>query len=236
MIKPSDVPKDLKKEFVRIGQAGHQTASAIKQAKTPKELSGAVIKLYATLDKAIADSPVTTACKPGCDYCCHYRVRATAPEVLLIAQHIQTWPEAKRTALLSRLEKHYSTVIGLSVEQHFSTNIPCPLLENHQCSVYALRPVACRGHHELTSVQSCKATFDHPSFAETGHFSVAIKGFAESAVFGLHHGMKDQAMDGDLYELGTALREALTNPASPKRMRKGSNAFPTVKDRGSLEI
>ena len=62
------------------------------------------------------------ACRSGCTYCCMFPVAASAPEVLAIAAFVrERFDEERRAALDARIEAGH-------------------------CTVYEVRPVACRGY------------------------------------------------------------------------------------------
>ena len=91
-------------------------------------------------------------CKEGYSYCCSLGVAATPPEVLLIARHIKQLPLATQTDLLERLKIHAEAARGVSMENHF---LPCTLLAEGKCTIYAIRPVMCRKYLSL-DVEECK--------------------------------------------------------------------------------
>ena len=108
---------------------------------------------------------------------------------------------------------------------HATQNIVCPLLQNGRCSIYAARPHSCRRHHSL-DFAACQFTYDHPTDLEapaahdrelfralTGTMREAAEAYARLGY------------DGTIYELGTALAEALESPSSWRRWRAGKKAF-----------
>lgn len=86
-------------------------------------------------------APATYACSMGCDHCCHGSVSVTAPEALAIAARLeQPGNERIRAAFLSAAPR----TLGLGPAERFGRKIPCALLNAGLCSVYAVRPLACR--------------------------------------------------------------------------------------------
>ncbi|HUT10280.1 MAG TPA: YkgJ family cysteine cluster protein [Thermoguttaceae bacterium] len=110
----------------------------------------------------IATENVSLACREGCDYCCYLRVEAYRLEASAIVDYIRrTFTEKQTADLRARLEKHVDIVDDMTVEQHRTRNIPCPLLADSRCSVYPMRPLACRSYTSL-HVRSCKYSFKNP--------------------------------------------------------------------------
>lgn len=75
-----------------------------------------------------------TACKAGCSYCCNIAATITAQEATIIAK--ATGRKARK--LDGRVDYEASR------EQY--TGVPCPFLKKGKCSIYEVRPLACRLH------------------------------------------------------------------------------------------
>lgn len=95
-------------------------------------------------EQARANGP-KPACQAGCAHCCHLRAEATDPEVLHIAQHLQTLPSADQATTLRRLQQHAAAAsVG-------TTRQPCSFLVHDRCTIYSVRPAACRKAHSLSA-------------------------------------------------------------------------------------
>ena len=113
-------------------------------------------------DGLLASAQATVACKAGCDHCCHQVVGVTAPEALAIAQHVrQHWSPGELSALAARVADEFQRSRGLSSAERFSPEHPCPLLNAGKCSVYEVRPLACRGVNSL-SESDCATRLREP--------------------------------------------------------------------------
>lgn len=76
-------------------------------------------------------------CKRGCDHCCHIAVTISAAEAMLLAE-------------ASGREMSVEPSRGSRAEETSRwRGVPCPFLVDHECSVYAARPMACRLHANL---------------------------------------------------------------------------------------
>ena len=127
---------------IATGQAPDATESAAQAAV------GFIEQLHQGLDtvaeQAGANGP-KPACQAGCAHCCHLRVEATDPEVLHIAQHLQTLPSADQATTLRRLQQHAAAAsVG-------TTRQPCSFLVHDRCTMYSVRPAACRKAHSLSA-------------------------------------------------------------------------------------
>jgi Fe-S-cluster containining protein len=103
------------------------------------------------------------ACKAGCDHCCHQPVGLTPPEALAIAAHLrQTRSLEELAAVRSRLAQRELETRELSSAQRFSPDQPCPFLARGQCSIYEVRPLACRGMNSLDA-EECETRLRDPA-------------------------------------------------------------------------
>ena len=90
------------------------------------------------------------ACRAGCDHCCYQSVGVTPPEALAIFDHLS------RTLSDAALERFGAPVAAarartrdLSTGDRFSPEHPCVFLEAGRCTIYEVRPLACRGMNAL---------------------------------------------------------------------------------------
>lgn len=86
------------------------------------------------------------ACESGCDFCCHMPVSLSMPEALRIHAHVsQTWPEPERQRLIQSLAEA-SAAAREDEDALFLSRRPCVFLAAGRCTIYSVRPLACRGH------------------------------------------------------------------------------------------
>jgi len=114
-------------------------------------------------DALLARAPAgAVACRAGCDHCCHQPVGLTPPEALAIAAYLrQTLASQELTATAARLAQRARATRGLSSAERFSPDHPCPFLDRGQCSIYEVRPLACRGMNSLDA-EECKTRLRDP--------------------------------------------------------------------------
>jgi len=174
------------------------------------------------------------ACRQGCAHCCHQRVGATVPEALAIFATLEaTRSLAELRQLRERVERAYHSTRGLTRDERNSPEHPCPLLENDLCSVYEVRPLACRGVHSLDE-QACKtklhdrerrAAYERGELP--GHSFVepvrAVHAISAGLQLGLHEGLGLDMRPLDLTAaLHLLLSESAAEPAAlPAEMLDG---------------
>jgi Putative zinc- or iron-chelating domain len=164
------------------------------------------------------------ACKPGCNYCCHMRVVASVPEVIALADFIAAnFPAGAIEAIRRRAAETDEKTHGLSDEQWGAGRFVCPLLAEGRCSVYAARPLDCRGYNS-TSLAACRA-----ASLDYGEWDVpmenAIMTAFKSAQAGLLQALAGTGRRPRLVELTAALRIVLEDAAAIDRWLAGENPF-----------
>jgi len=151
----------------RLAQTAYRDGSSALGPKLPTMRTGevtpraVVIGFYRHLDDAMGVLHLGTACQSGCDYCCYYHTVASPMEVFAIREHVMGLDGPERERVFDQLAQNLETIQPLTPDQHNETNVPCPFLVSRHCSIYDLRPVACRRHH-CVDVTPCKAAFHDP--------------------------------------------------------------------------
>jgi hypothetical protein len=103
----------------------------------------------------------SVACKAGCDHCCHVVVGVIAPEAFLIFDHIErVLSSSALSGLRARIAEFYERTRGLSSAERFSPAYPCVFLEAGCCSIYEVRPLACRGMNSLSARECATRLLD----------------------------------------------------------------------------
>jgi hypothetical protein len=209
----------------------HSLGESLGRADTPGDFDragGGALKAFDQLNEQMIEKTATKlACCAGCSICCSLRVDVFAHEVFLVAHYIWTHFSAAELAEVSeRLAAHAARVTPLTPYEHATTNIRCALLRaDGCCGVYPARPHSCRRHHSR-DVAACQYTFDHPTDLETpaAHEPALYRALSEAMVRGAEEYAR-LGFDCTIYELGTALEEALRDPTCWGRWRRGGPAF-----------
>lgn len=152
--------------------------------------------LYVLLDQVIAAVKASypgSLCQAGCSGCCESHVAvfdASETEWQLIAEHLGTWPEAEVAALADRFDREHAPQVRayklLGAVRHFEPVADryfeghpyrCPFLVEGRCSIYAVRPLACRMY---------------------GHFAIRARWYAKPSVYACndqtryYHGLREE--------------------------------------------
>ena len=106
-------------------------------------------------------------CRRGCSWCCYQQVLVNPAEMLLITDYIgRNFNDKMKKAILQRAIEKDEKVKSLPAEEALQQKIPCPLLLDGTCSIYPVRPMACRIYLS-SSLDSCLREFHHPEKPDT---------------------------------------------------------------------
>ena len=176
--------------------------------------------IYSNFEKSAAQIPTgTVACRKGCSHCCNIWTDAYAPELIFLAKQIRRSHPEQRNLIES--------VGRFSARQSFEVReklpISCPLLIDHQCSLYQYRPLNCRTSNSLDAA-ACEKAFIQCEDVEiplqagwdvlAQTYSMALKGAL------VHAGLAYEP-----YELYSSLRVCMADPEVERKWLSGYNVF-----------
>lgn len=143
--------------------------SAFEGGISNEKLFGAIESLYAAID-GLNDSIVAlaerqnmkVACHKGCHWCCHQAVYANSYELHYLSERIKAVIPRERIARWAEAaEAKAARTSQMSEAEIANYKHPCAFLENGACSIYAVRPMACRIYLS-TSLPSCLEFYKNP--------------------------------------------------------------------------
>lgn len=200
-----------------IGRVQRRVAAALQSMDDPQRAVQFVVHLQRGVDdlaaRAAAAGPAPD-CHAGCAHCCRVRVEATDPEVLRIAHGLARQPAAQRNAVVERLRAH----VAQQAAPRPGSTLYCSFLVDRQCSIYALRPAACRKAHSL-SVQQCA------DFAPQIPQNLKLLTEAEAMMAGTAAAYRQVGLPARGHELNAAVLLALSDESAQSRWFKGENVF-----------
>jgi hypothetical protein len=146
------------------------------------------------------------ACRAGCAACCHQRVAVLPAEADLIAEHVRVHDPGRLARLAAPRGAHD----------------PCPFLDpgdafgvqrgsaGGTCSIYALRPLRCRGLHSRDAA-ACRKWLDglQPVGADLTAFALEPIGLMDAALAGLGQALGEAGADTATLELAPAVASRL---------------------------
>ena len=214
-----------------------ETAKVMAQAKsdTASETSvTAVLKLaHQALRRAeevifevmdLVPPPQPIACKAECPWCCHIRLTATPPEVLLVLEYIaDNFTPGEKIALERKVANIDGYTRGLDGEDRAKLRLPCPLLKDGSCSVHSVRPLSCRAVVSV-DVAACKRAYDSHMEEPVPQHDMQILA-ANGIGYGILAGMADADFPVEDAEMNAALALGLADAEIGQRWLKGEPAF-----------
>lgn len=180
-----------------------------------------ITALHQGIDRVVnnaAQHGVAVACAAGCSHCCSAQVAVLPVEALLIAQALRELDAAALGEVVQRLQAHAAALAQTSPSAAWNQRPPCAFLEHGLCSIYAVRPAACRKAHSL-DVAPCAA-----SSAEIPQ-SVKLLAGAEALLTGTALAYAGQGLQTKHVELCGAVYQALVQTAAEPRWLHGEIVF-----------
>lgn len=194
--------------------------------KTPAAALTLVKEAYRVTDNMLTGclkNGTQPACRIGCFWCCYMRVRVTPLEVLCISDYLRSRLRPGELAQSrQRLAATDETTRGMNGFQRVCAAITCPLLVNRKCSVYPVRPIACRVYHSL-NLSECEVALDDEDRSVTIRSDIA--GLSRGIFAGLTEGLRTVGLQTRLLELIAGLRIAMDEPGLAERWLVGEPAF-----------
>jgi hypothetical protein len=166
------------------------------------------------------------ACTAGCTFCCHLPVDVTVPEALYMAVYLrQTLSPEALVALRERIAATAARIHSLSYEDHTQARIPCALLLDGICMVYAKRPFACRAWTS-TSRDLCENIFQHGDpVTMLPPLDMSVYEAVWELAQGLVDRLKQARLDSHTYELHSILLRVLELSDAAERWLQHDDVF-----------
>jgi hypothetical protein len=186
-------------------------------AKSPS--SDAIAHVLALHDRTVPkQAEKLLACRKGCSHCCSQMVVVTAPEAFYVAAQLRNRPDT--AAAVAEVARETGT---LTLEQRLGKNIFCPLLTETICSIYAGRPLGCRGFVS-TNLEACIAAFvrgetpdiSMPNDSISVLYACRMLLIATLRLAGLKDGV---------YEMNSAVAVALSSKDAEAKWLAGADLF-----------
>jgi Fe-S-cluster containining protein len=150
-----------------------------------------LLPILQDLSNALSDLTVANAgrlgaelsCRAGCGACCRHAVPITAVEARVFAELLDALPAAQQKILRERFRRAALQLEESGVAQairdlsskdggreaahevglrYFALGIPCPFLEEENCSIHEIRPLRCREYLVVSPAENCA----HPETRE----------------------------------------------------------------------
>jgi Fe-S-cluster containining protein len=166
------------------------------------------------------------ACRAGCAFCCHqFEVHLSPLEALHVADYVRhTFDDSRRDALLARIAQHEEQRRGVNPRDAAFHRLPCPLLEDGRCSVYAVRPFICRS---VTSydVSQCRTRAEKAGSAIDVPVHGGIRAMGQAAHAALLRASAQIQAGSVILDLARAVKAALALADATRRWLAGERIF-----------
>jgi len=113
-------------------------------------------RLLEAINKISALMEPAVACGKGCSHCCHMAVGISAWEAEQIGKYIGIKPANPPAITIENALE----VQEASIQKYMGKT--CPFLQNNECSIYEVRPFACRTNFNISAYPQQCNLFEHP--------------------------------------------------------------------------
>ena len=165
-------------------------------------------------------------CASGCSFCCHIPVAVSVPEALGLAAYIKCRLSTQAMRRVrEKVANNAATVSGMTSDEHARANIKCALVnDDGECSAYEARPIPCSSWCSVSRAQ-CEAAFAADPVTAEVAIDAMVHTMGRGAQAGLSLGASQSGVDGNTYELHSALLRALDTPDAEERWARGEDVF-----------
>ncbi len=173
-------------------------------------------------ERSMAHAPRESriACSAGCSMCCHNLILLTAPEVFAIAGEIAGREDAQ--ASMTAVARGALAGKGLDSDARLERRLACPMLASDLCSIYGVRPIACRGFFSL-SLEACQAVFaGHGENIPAWRLAMVLRGMHDRCMAAA---IKGAGLSHRSIEMTQALTTAFAAPDAQARWLAGEDVF-----------
>ncbi|WP_346319361.1 YkgJ family cysteine cluster protein [Chitinophaga sp. YIM B06452] len=115
----------------------------------------AALDIFRAMDELIRTSKSfkksVISCRRGCSFCCRILINISEIEATILADYCQeNGIEISKNYLEEQMRLDEKAFLSSKVSR-------CIFLKDHECSVYAVRPLACRRYYVKSDPQLCNA-------------------------------------------------------------------------------
>lgn len=151
-------------------KAWHRPKQEIDQVtqenRAAKRAGRVVLQVYAKYEDRVREFAISkgTTCRAGCSHCCKLPASATVPEMVPVVAYLVDridWYR-KRPLLEQRIRDYLAVQFPVDPtdsalrSEFFKAQVPCVFLDDDgTCSVYPVRPSACRYHYVVSPPENC---------------------------------------------------------------------------------
>jgi hypothetical protein len=205
-----------------------RTAELLRNGRTSLHVLAAAEEACTLAEKELARSwkshpPPRLDCKEGCDWCCYLPAGTAPPEVFRIVAYLwERLPAEALEAVRERARAADEQNRARKLAGRPGPRAACPLLVEHRCCAYPVRPLTCRGFNS-EDADRCEAFLQSRTVRVPAHEpQLRLHTFI---LDGLRAGLSEAGLKADLLDLTAALRIALDEPDAQERWLAGENMF-----------
>lgn len=202
----SELKRETEREILRRLRENPTAVFAVRLASLAQQ------KVDAIVDETVKRG-VGFACAKGCSFCCSLEVSAFPQETFRIARALSR--RADRESIVAKLSAHAERNPRGTDRLRRE---PCPFLVDQACSIYEVRPLACRKCVSL-DVERCRQMSETVPGDEEMYYKT------EAVTLGMMAAYARNKRPSEPSELVSSLLRAMDDPGAEQRWWQGENVF-----------
>lgn len=203
--------------------------AALSHARGAADLGAALAAIDAAVVQALVagrpEGQPPPACGPGCATCCTINVGTLAVEGAAAAEFLRARlsPAAART-LAERLAAFHDRIRWLEDRERIAGRETCPLLDGRgACSIYPVRPLACRSVSSLDAEDCRRAISDDDEEASLVRMDLLQHALYAGALEELADALARRGLDARRRDVSGMTALFLADPAVTRAFLAGSS-------------
>lgn len=180
------------------------------------------------VDVAAAEvkSDLPAECRRGCFWCCYPPVSVGVAEAVAVAEYVLREKSAKvRKDILARVNEYADWQLARTPKERLLGRKACPFLFNGLCSVYEVRPMACRGYVSPTPDACERMAKDSEAMTLTDHTLSSFASNVSLALSGIYGALGAGNGNLRIYHFALVARAVLEDPSVVLRWLTGEDVF-----------
>jgi len=218
-IEQTGLPLPLHMEH--MGALAASLTEILGCSSDPQRASRAARLIHAVVEKSSArhrSAAGEIACRKGCAFCCKSYVSATPPLIFAVADALRAGSDPAASGRIRTAEQRTRE---LTLAARRAGHQPCALLLDDVCTVYEVRPLACRTFVS-TNLAACE------QWAPKIPMPEGFRRIRSACAQALLAAMRAQGLPLHSYELNHAVVVALDEPDAERRWLGGEDVFAPV--------
>lgn len=191
----------------------------LRSPQSESPCSDALKHVTAVFDRTVPEQAnKMVACRKGCAHCCTQPVVVTAPEAFWVAAQVR-----KRAKVVAAIKQAAASIGHLPLQERLNAQQFCPMLDEALCSIYAGRPIGCRGFVSV-NLEACIKMFTQAQVTDIPMPNDTVQVLYATRML-LAAALRVLKLPETVYEMNSILAVVLSEENAEARWLAGEDVF-----------